>query len=60
MTNLQHHPRTGRRLRPAQARCHGGASSLLRLTPAGAMRLSTGAVLAGWLRAAPGDVSTPR
>jgi hypothetical protein len=37
-----------RRLRPAAAAMHGGASSMLRLARAGDARLPSGAALSGW------------
>ena len=43
-----------RRLRPAGPHCHGGASSLLRLSNAAAPRLPTAPALADWVQRAAG------
>jgi hypothetical protein len=49
-------PRT-RRIRPAAFALHGGASSMLRLTPAAAPRLPSGEGLARWVQRAAGAMA---
>ena len=57
LTSAKHPPRT-MRVRPAGPRCRGGASSVLRLTPAAATRVPSRANLAEWLSRA-ADVVMP-
>lgn len=46
-----------RRIRPAAFALHGGASSMLRLTPAAAPRLPSGEGLARWVQRAAGAMA---